>query len=182
MKKTNDLGLLLKAISFAAERHRNQMRKDGRTPYVAHPFRVATLVSLEFGVNDPDVLCAAVLHDTIEDTNTDRDDISREFGPEIASWVALLTKDKRMDEKEREEEYFDGLAGSPLQVKLCKLGDTLDNLLDSRSLKRDGQEKAVSKAKKLLAMFAPGFPKQHARALERVREAMRNLASELGTP
>ena len=69
------LGRLLQAAAFAARAHRNQWRKDGQTPYVSHVFRVCLTVRQLFGVDDDDVLTAALLHDTIEDTDTDFDDI-----------------------------------------------------------------------------------------------------------
>src|ERR1700730_1290393 len=71
---------LLEAIAFAARAHRNQLRKDGETPYVSHVFRVCLIVRDRFGVADPQVLTAAVLHDTVEDTTTDFDDLEEIFG------------------------------------------------------------------------------------------------------
>ena len=88
-----------RAASFAARAHDGQLRKDGRTPYVSHPFRVAMTVRHIFGIDDEVALCVALLHDTIEDTTTDYDDLSREFGPEVAEAVACLTKDKRLYER-----------------------------------------------------------------------------------
>src|SRR5205823_13691949 len=64
-----------------------------------------TIASLLFGIRDPKVLAAAVLHDTIEDTTTDYDDLAERFGKDVADWVASLTKDMRRPEDEREEEY-----------------------------------------------------------------------------
>jgi guanosine-3',5'-bis(diphosphate) 3'-pyrophosphohydrolase len=83
------------------------MRKDGVTPYVAHPFRVAFTVRHVFEVDDPVALCVALLHDVIEDTTTDFDDVCAEFGEEIAAAVACLTKDKRLPEDERVSENGD---------------------------------------------------------------------------
>src|SRR5215467_4740242 len=122
---------LLEAIAFAARAHRPQVRKDGHTPYVSHVFRVCLVVRHVFGVDDPRVLTAAVLHDTIEDTTTDYDDLREQFGDDVASWVAALSKDKRRQEDEREGEYMAELARSPWQVQVCKLADIFDNLLDS---------------------------------------------------
>ena len=70
-----DVDPLLNAVAFAARAHRPQVRKDGQTPYVSHVFRVAMIVTQVFGVHEPKILTAAVLHDTIEDTTTDYDDI-----------------------------------------------------------------------------------------------------------
>src|SRR4051794_24993753 len=93
---------LLDAIAFAARAHRHQLRKDGQTPYASHPFRVCLVLRHVFGIDDTKVLTAAVLHDTIEDTTTDNDDLSERFGPDVARWVAALTKDKRQPDEERE--------------------------------------------------------------------------------
>jgi len=166
------MDLVLKAITFATQRHHGQMRKDKLTPYIAHPFRVLFILRHLFGVQDPEVLAAGVLHDTIEDTTTDYDDVVQRFGPRVAGYVALLTKDKRMQEEEREHAYFEGLRGAPLEVKLCKLGDTLDNVMDSRDLTPQGQTKAVKKARHLLEIFTPGFPQEWAHALDHLRAAL----------
>src|SRR5229473_1601342 len=87
---------LLEAVAFAARAHHGQFRKDRATPYVSHTFRVCLIARDLFGVDDPRVLAAAVLHDTVEDTTTDHDDLSERFGPEVAAWVASLSKDKRL--------------------------------------------------------------------------------------
>jgi len=70
------------------------------------------------------------LHDTIEDTTTDFDDIEERFGKEVAEWVACLTKDKSLPEKEREAAYIAKLQAAPWQVRACKLADMYDNLMD----------------------------------------------------
>src|SRR4051794_38125771 len=80
---------LLRTVAFAARAHQGQLRKDGKTPYVSHVVRVAFVVRNVFGFDDPRMLQAALLHDTIEDTKTDFDDIAGEFSTEVAEWVAL---------------------------------------------------------------------------------------------
>src|SRR5256885_16506317 len=92
---TNSL-MLLEAISFAARKHQGQLRKDDRTPYFAHPVRVMMIVRDRWGITDPEVLAAAGLHDTIEDTTTDYDDGTKRFGPRVAHPVPLLPKDNRL--------------------------------------------------------------------------------------
>lgn len=164
---------LCRAISFAARRHHGQMRKDKATPYVAHPFRVMFTLRHLFNVTDLDTLVAGVLHDTIEDTNTDFDDIEKEFGAKIAGFVAMLTKDKRAREKDREDVYFASLQNAPIEVKLCKLADSYDNVHDCRDLGPAGQEKAREKARRLLSIFEPGFPKEWAHALEHLKSMVR---------
>jgi len=168
-----EANLLSRAISFAARSHSGQVRKDGETPYFAHPVRVMTILLTQFGVRDPEVLAAAVLHDTIEDTTADRDDLIEHFGPRVAELVAVLSKDKRLPEDERERRYFDDLAAAPLDAKLCKLGDALDNLVDCESLPPGGRRKAADKAKQLLELFAPGFPGEWEHVLDIVRDQCR---------
>lgn len=168
--------LLLKAISYSLRKHQGQLRKDGRTPYAAHPLRVMTILAFDFGVKDPELLATAVLHDTIEDTTADRDDLEQ-FGRRVARWVAALSKDKRLPEERREFRYFKRLAKAPVDVKLCKLADTLDNLVDSRSLPADQRRKTVAKAKEILKLFSPGFPKEWAHALDLVKEGIRSQES-----
>src|SRR5688572_21773059 len=106
------------AASFAARLHQGQVRKDGKTPYIAHPFRVAMTVRDVFGVDDPVAVAAALLHDVIEDTTADYDDLQREFGAEVARVVAALTKDMRLPEQEREAAYDRQLSTAPWQARL----------------------------------------------------------------
>ncbi|MCC6908476.1 MAG: bifunctional (p)ppGpp synthetase/guanosine-3',5'-bis(diphosphate) 3'-pyrophosphohydrolase [Phycisphaerales bacterium] len=120
-----------KAASLAARFHVNQARKDGRTPYVAHPFRVAIVVSNVFNVHDPVVLSAALLHDVIEDTPADYDDVFYACGTEVADIVAAMTKDMRLPDAEREPAYDRQLAAGDWRVKIVKLADVYDNLCDS---------------------------------------------------
>jgi len=161
----------LEAIQFASREHHGQMRKDGETPYVSHPYRVMFLLRHVFKVEDPDVLTAGVLHDTIEDTTVDYDAVVKRFGPRVAGMVASLSKDSRLEEKIREESYLSHLEKASIDVKLCKLADTLDNLLDSRNAKPEFRKKTIGKAKELLSRFEPGFPKEWNHALEAVRAA-----------
>jgi len=142
--------LVHRAVSFAARAHRHQLRKDGATPYVAHPVRVALTLLTIFGIDDEQTLAAAVLHDTIEDTTTDFDDLAAEFGPEVARYVAALTKDARLPEDERERVFFEVLDRSPWQVRGIKMADSYDNLLDGGG--KVSPEKTLAKAKKALKL------------------------------
>lgn len=163
---------VLDAISFATWHHRHQVRKDGRTPYIAHPMRVMTILGLEFGMTDPEVLAAAVLHDTIEDTNADCDDIIEHFGERVASMVATMTKDKRLADEPREDEYLEGLVAAPIEVKLIKLADVIDNLIDSKFLPLEKREKPQRKAREILERFGVGFPAEWKHALERLERQL----------
>jgi guanosine-3',5'-bis(diphosphate) 3'-pyrophosphohydrolase len=118
------------AASFAAWKHRHQIRKDGRTPYITHPFRVAMTVRTVFGCDDPIAIAAALLHDTIEDTLTDYDELHDRFGTAIADIVAALTKNMALPDMKREADYDHRLAAADWRAKLVKLGDVFDNYSD----------------------------------------------------
>src|SRR6476646_74887 len=120
--------IVFQAAAFAARAHRHQLRKDKETPYFSHPVRVCLVVCHVFGFDDPRMLAAALLHDTIEDTTTDYEDIVERFGPDVARWVAAVIKDSRMPFEEREEAYRAALAAADWQAKVVKLGDLYDNL------------------------------------------------------
>jgi guanosine-3',5'-bis(diphosphate) 3'-pyrophosphohydrolase len=119
-----------RAAGLAARSHRHQLRKDNITPYVCHPFRVALTVSQVFGEQDETMLAAALLHDVIEDTTCDYDDVEAACGGEVAALVAALSKDKRMREDRREEAYARQIAASDWRARMIKLADVYDNLCD----------------------------------------------------
>ena len=169
---------LLLAISFAARAHDGHFRKDGETPYLAHPLRVMTIVSRLFGVTDVETLIAAVLHDTNEDTKTDHDDLSQQFGTCVADYVAALSKDKRLAEERREREYHDALAAAPVEVQLCKLADVYDNLLDSVGMDKKDRRKKIDKAQEAVDRFTPTLASKWQHALDVVRDAIQQAASE----
>lgn len=129
--------LIQEAAAFASRRHRHQTRNDGRTPYASHLFRVAMTVRHQFGCEDPIAIAAALLHDTIEDTTTDYDDLLEAFGVEVADIVAALTKNMTLREDIREEEYDARLAKADWRARLIKLADTYDNYCDSTERPRD---------------------------------------------
>jgi (p)ppGpp synthase/HD superfamily hydrolase len=168
---------LLDAVAFAARAHQGQLRKDGETPYVSHVFRVCLIVRHVFGIDDPRALAAAVLHDTIEDTKTDFDELAERFGEEVAGWAALLSKDKRRPEAEREDEYIARLASAPWQVKVCKLADVFDNLLDSTHLDPQQRVKTVKRSHMYLDALRPGLPEQARRPFEIVSDLLAEVAA-----
>lgn len=145
-----------RAISFAARAHRHQLRKDQGTPYVAHPCRVMATVALVFGCTDEATLAAAALHDTIEDTTTDYDDLHEHFGPEVAALVAALTKNMARPEATREAEYDAALARADWRARLIKLADVYDNLCDLETSPEESREtkarKAADKARRAITL------------------------------
>ena len=150
---TTDVSKVLEAISYAAREHRGQVRKDGKTPYAAHPCRVVSILLYVFRVDDLDLLAAAALHDTIEDTPVDRDDLAKNFGNQVADWVAALTKDMRLPEAERETKFLERLVAAGPEVMVIKLADAYDNLLDSEHLSAKKRRKTVNKAREHFAAF-----------------------------
>jgi (p)ppGpp synthase/HD superfamily hydrolase len=137
------------AAGFAARKHAGQLRKDKQTPYIAHPFRVAMTVRDIFGIDDSTALAAALLHDVIEDTTADYDDLEEQFGKEVADVVAALTKDMRMPDAARERAYDEQLAKSPWQARAVKLADVYDNVVDC--IDERMRAKATAKAKRAIA-------------------------------
>jgi guanosine-3',5'-bis(diphosphate) 3'-pyrophosphohydrolase len=171
---------LLSAASFAARAHRHQVRKDGATPYIAHPFRVCLIVRHVFGIDDPEVLTAALLHDTVEDTTTDCDDLIEHFGSPIADWVAVLSKDKRLPDEKREVAYMEGLANSSLPVKLCKLADIFDNLMDSAHLSAAQRVKTVQRSRKYLECLDTNLSPNGRAPFELVQSLLSEVAAGIG--
>jgi guanosine-3',5'-bis(diphosphate) 3'-pyrophosphohydrolase len=161
---------LLDAIAFAARAHYNQLRKDGQTPYVSHVFRVCLVLRDVFGITDPGALTTAVLHDTIEDTTTDFDDLAARFGVEIAGWVAALSKDKRLASVPREEAYCRQLAQAPWQVHVCKLADIFDNLMDSSTVSAPHRARTLENARRYLDALRPTLPAQASRPWQLVAQ------------
>ena len=132
------------AVSFAARHHRHHLRKDGRTPYAAHVFRVMMTVRDCFGCAVAEALAAAVLHDTIEDTPVDFDDIEQGFGTGVAEIVAALTKNMLLREADREADYDQRLAHAGWRARLIKLADVYDNLCDA-STRADADDAAIAR-------------------------------------
>lgn len=125
-----DNEVLLRAACFAAQRHRQQRRKDvAATPYVNHPLEVA-LILAQAGVEDVDVLVAALLHDTIEDTETNAHEITQRFGERVSGFVLEVTDDKRLPKAERKRRQVESAPGKSDGAKMIKLADKIANLRD----------------------------------------------------
>jgi guanosine-3',5'-bis(diphosphate) 3'-pyrophosphohydrolase len=131
MKKRGPQGLLLQALSFAAHKHRAQRRKDKEaSPYINHPIALADVLANEGGVDDAATLVAAVLHDTIEDTETTYQELREHFGREIADVVMEVTDDKTLPKAERKERQVQYAPHLSPRAKLVKLADKICNLRD----------------------------------------------------
>lgn len=127
----SDAVLLIETANFAAEKHRNQRRKDADgTPYINHPIGVARILSHEGGITDIEVLQAALLHDTVEDTDTTPEELEAKFGPTVARIVQEVTDDKSLSKQERKRLQVEHAPHRSRQAKLVKLADKLYNLRD----------------------------------------------------
>jgi guanosine-3',5'-bis(diphosphate) 3'-pyrophosphohydrolase len=126
--------LLVRALAFAAAKHRDQRRKDFQaSPYINHPIALARILAEEGGVTDTPILCAALLHDTLEDTNTSAGELAAEFGPVVAGVVAEVTDDKTLSKSQRKSLQIEHAAHISRRAKLVKLADKIDNLRDVAS-------------------------------------------------
>jgi guanosine-3',5'-bis(diphosphate) 3'-pyrophosphohydrolase len=130
----SDISLIMKAAVFAAHKHRNQKRKGkSQRPYIGHCLEVAEMISRIGGVDDPNVLAAAILHDTDEDTDTTCEELLAEFGPVIDSLVAEVTDDKTLDSAVRKQRQIDSAPHKSAGAKLIKLADKISNVREIAS-------------------------------------------------
>ncbi len=127
----NSTGNLLAAIQFAATKHRDQRRKDApQSPYINHPIQVAQTLWDVGGVRDESTLVAAILHDTIEDTDTTPEEIRTRFGESVLTLVLEVTDDKSLPQPERKRLQIEHAPHLSSGAKLIKLADKLSNLTD----------------------------------------------------
>ncbi len=123
--------MFVKAVAFATEKHRNQRRKDAdASPYINHPIALANVLANEGGVSDATVLCAAVLHDTIEDTETTENELTTTFGSRVSSVVLEVTDDKSLEKHVRKQRQIEHAPHISTEAKLVKLADKICNLRD----------------------------------------------------
>jgi guanosine-3',5'-bis(diphosphate) 3'-pyrophosphohydrolase len=130
-------GQLLTAVAYAAEQHRLQRRKGLpvgddtlRTPYINHPITVAELLTRIGGIDDVSTLCAAILHDTIEDTDTTESDLRTLFGDTITDIVLEVTDDRSLPKQERKRMQVVHAPDLSPPAKALKLADKISNLRD----------------------------------------------------
>jgi guanosine-3',5'-bis(diphosphate) 3'-pyrophosphohydrolase len=122
--------VLLGAVLFAGQKHRLQKRKDGVTPYINHPIAVAELLARAGGVTDAATLLAAVLHDTIEDTETTAAELEGHFGAEVRSLVQEVTDDKSLPKAERKQLQIEHAPLLTTKAQQIKIADKICNLED----------------------------------------------------
>lgn len=128
---SNNIHSLFKALAFAADRHRFQTRKDSAgTPYINHPINVALTLIETGGETDPDLLVAAVLHDTIEDTETTAEEIGQTFGPNVLALVLEVTDDKSLPKEQRKRLQVEQAPKKSSKARKLKLADKICNVYD----------------------------------------------------
>jgi len=118
-------------MNFAADKHRGQSRKDANnTPYINHPIALANLLTNHAGISDVNVIAAAILHDTVEDTDATVDDIEELFGRTVRDIVIEVTDDKSLPSPERKRLQIEHAGSLSHEAKLVKLADKISNLQD----------------------------------------------------
>ncbi len=131
MEFSENTGLMVKALRFSADKHRYQRRKDeAESPYINHPIEVMQLLWDIGNVRDANVLVAALLHDTIEDTQTRPEEIRNLFGEDVLSLVLEVTDDKSLPKAERKRLQIETAAHKSYGAKLIKLADKCCNIRD----------------------------------------------------
>lgn len=134
--------LYTKCMNFAALKHSTQRRKDSaKTPYINHPIGVANILANEGNVTDMEVLMAALLHDTVEDTECSFDEIEENFGVNVRKIVEEVTDDKTLPKMERKRLQIEHAKTASPKAKLVKLGDKLYNLRDLQKEAPEGWTK-----------------------------------------
>ncbi len=158
VKKSNrraDLKLIKRAYEFAKDKHKDQLRRSGE-PYIIHPIQVAYILST-LGL-DHSTICAALLHDVIEDTDVTLEDIAKEFSPEIAEMVDGVTKLSKLNYTSEQEQQVENYRkmflamGKDIRVILIKLADRLHNMRTLKYLTRDRQ---IANARETMDLYAP---------------------------
>jgi guanosine-3',5'-bis(diphosphate) 3'-pyrophosphohydrolase len=123
--------LLFDALAFAAHKHQNQRRKgDEEAPYITHPIAVARVLAVEAGLQDGVLLAAAVLHDTLEDTDSSHDELTARFGLAVADLVGEVSDDKGLSKAERKRRRIQTAAAMSQGARLLLLADKICNLRD----------------------------------------------------
>lgn len=167
-KKVNTK-LILKSYNFAKEKHKEQKRLSGEE-YIIHPVNVAAILS-QINLDDA-TICAAILHDVIEDTEVTKEELEREFGKEIALMVDGVTKLGKLQYTTREEEQVENYRkmflamGKDIRVILIKLSDRLHNMRTLKYLKRERQ---IANSRETMDLYAP------------LANRLRNVLTKMGT-
>ncbi len=125
------INLILKALNFAALKHKYQRRKgDEHLPYINHPIKVAFIISEVGKIDDPIIIASAILHDVIEDTETTSDEIEKEFGNNIASIVEELTDNQNFEKQKRKKIQIKNAPFLSKEATIIRIADKIENIED----------------------------------------------------
>ena len=173
---------IVEAANFAAIKHRAQRRKNAdASPYINHPIEVAFILSSEGGIENVDILVAALLHDTIEDTETSIEEIVELFGESVAGLVLECTDDKSLPKKERKRLQIETAPHKSPGAKQIKIADKISNLRANLSDPPVGWSdprrlEYFQWAEKVLAGLRGANPTLDAAAASIVREGLEELS------
>lgn len=180
----DDFGMFLKALRFAALKHRGQTRKGGsHPPYINHPIDVAEILWRVGNVRDTNTLVAALLHDTIEDTGTHPDEIRGQFGEEVLALVLEVTDDKSLPKAERKRRQVESAPHKSAKARQIKLGDKISNVYEIANDPPDGwsyerRQEYLDWTKQVIDGLRGFNPDLEARYDAVLAEARRMLAEE----
>jgi (p)ppGpp synthase/HD superfamily hydrolase len=125
----NAVQALLRALAYAARKHRDQRRKGADSPpFINHAIEVAEILATDGGVTDITTLQAAILHDTIEDTDTSPEELEAQFGSDVRAIVQEVTDDKRLPQTERKRLQVESATRLSSAAKLIRLADKISNV------------------------------------------------------
>jgi (p)ppGpp synthase/HD superfamily hydrolase len=139
MALKNELDLSKK---YEIKKNKGQYRKNNKTPYWHHLQDVVKNLEM-MGIKDESILCSGWLHDSIEDTSSDFDDVSKNFGKKIAQIVSDLTKETRLPKNQQEKNYLKQLSTSSWQSKVVKFADILANVSDLKNSELNQKQKII---------------------------------------
>ena len=180
----DSVGLILKAIRFSAEKHSEQRRKDSKaSPYINHPIQVAETLWSVGDVRDVNLLMAAVLHDTIEDTDTTAEEIRNLFGEDVLSLVLEVTDDKSLPKQTRKQLQVEHAPHKSPRAKLLKLSDKINNVHDivgspPSDWTMERKREYLLWTEKVVAGLRSSNPKMESRFDEVLKEGKRSLGME----
>ena len=130
-EKSSGLVLVFEALRYAAEKHKNQRRKGSEdTPYINHPIAVAYYLSSYAHIQDPHILAAAILHDTLEDTDATPEEIKEIFGSKVLKLVQEVTDDKTLPKNTRRRQQEKTVDQRSHGAKLIRIADKISNVYD----------------------------------------------------
>ena len=130
-----------RAAKFAAYKHQGQTRKDGKTPYISHPVRVANILGREAGVNDHELIAASLLHDTLEDTHTTRDELAAAFGRRVADLVVELTNGNARPNDKHAWQLAHELSAGAAMIKIADKTANLRDIITAPPVKWSAEKK-----------------------------------------